>query len=150
VVWGSDVPYLRGVVDPNCAGTPEYSWTLDLDAATLAAGLGARFASLGSLRAAALRDPDDSGRPKNVALDGATGSIEVATRTFRDSLGTGVVRSTLLRAIAVRDGGLHLEGSGRGHGVGLCQWGARMLGAAGSPAAAIVGFYFPGTALGTA
>jgi stage II sporulation protein D len=42
---------------------------------------------------------------------------------------------------------LAVEGGGLGHGVGLCQWGARGMALAGSAAALIVGFYFPGTVL---
>ena len=40
---------------------------------------------------------------------------------------------------------LVIEGSGRGHGVGLCQWGAKFFAASGAPAAEILAFYFPGT-----
>lgn len=149
-VWGTSFPYLRGVADPNCAGTPEYRWQLDLAPSTLAAALGATFAAIGGLQSAALRDLDDSGRPREIALTGSAGSLAVTTRAFRDALGTGVVRSTFLLAASVRGGGLHLDGAGRGHGVGLCQWGARVLGAGGWSAADIVAFYFPGTALGEA
>jgi stage II sporulation protein D len=40
---------------------------------------------------------------------------------------------------------VHIEGSGRGHGVGLCQWGARGMALAGADAEAILAQYFPGT-----
>jgi SpoIID/LytB domain protein len=45
---------------------------------------------------------------------------------------------------------LHLDGRGHGHGVGLSQWGARSMAAAGHDAATILGHYYPGTELGTA
>lgn len=149
-VWGAALPYLRGVPDPNCAGTPEYRWQLELTHATLAAALGAPFAAIGEVQSAALRNLDESGRPGSLVFTGASSSFEVATRAFRDAVGPGVVRSTLLLGVAVRDGGLHIDGGGRGHGVGLCQWGSRVLGAAGWAAADIVRFYFPGTSLGRA
>ena len=149
-VWGTSFPYLRGVADPNCAGTPEYRWQLDLSPSALATALAAPFTAIGDLQSAALRDLDDSGRPREIALTGSAGSLALATRAFRDALGTGVVRSTFLLAASVRGGALHFDGAGRGHGVGLCQWGARVLGAAGRSAADIVAFYFPGTALGKA
>lgn len=39
------------------------------------------------------------------------------------------------------------EGRGLGHGVGMCQWGARGQALAGKKAKDILAFYFPGTAL---
>ncbi len=39
------------------------------------------------------------------------------------------------------------HGNGWGHGVGLCQWGARGMARAGMPYADILGHYFPGTEL---
>jgi len=149
-VWGTSLPYLRGVADPNCAGTPEYRWQLDLSAPALAAALGAPFAAIGDLQAAVLRNLDDSGRPRDIALTGGAGSLALTTRAFRDALGTGVVRSTFLLTASARGGGLHLDGAGRGHGVGLCQWGARVLGSAAWSADDICAFYFPGTSLGNA
>jgi stage II sporulation protein D len=44
----------------------------------------------------------------------------------------------------VADGMLVLEGRGHGHGVGLCQWGARGLAEAGSGPLAILRHYYPG------
>ena len=44
----------------------------------------------------------------------------------------------------------HAEGGGLGHGVGLCQWGARGYASRGGTADEIVGFYFPGTVIGNA
>jgi stage II sporulation protein D len=149
-VWGSGLPYLRGVADPNCAGTPEYRWQLDVSGATLGAALGARFLAIGDVQTVSLRDPDESGRPAGLVFSGSAGSFDIATRAFRETLGTNVVRSTLLLAVSPRSDGLHVEGGGRGHGVGLCQWGSRILGAAGWSAGDIVRFYFPGTALGRA
>ena len=40
-----------------------------------------------------------------------------------------------------------IEGSGRGHGVGLCQWGARGMALSGAGASAILAHFFPGTAV---
>lgn len=52
------------------------------------------------------------------------------------------------RGSAVALGPVRIEGNGNGHGVGMCQWGARQMAAAGKSAGDIVSFYFPGTALG--
>ena len=45
---------------------------------------------------------------------------------------------------------LVIQGSGSGHGIGLCQWGARGMAAAGATGQEIVAHYFPTTILGAA
>jgi len=45
---------------------------------------------------------------------------------------------------------LRIDGRGFGHGVGLSQWGARSMAAAGADAATILGHYYPGTGSGQA
>ena len=44
-------------------------------------------------------------------------------------------------------GNLVFEGSGSGHGVGLCQWCARGRAVRGEPAERILGHFYPGTAI---
>jgi stage II sporulation protein D len=44
-------------------------------------------------------------------------------------------------------GAFALSGRGLGHGVGMCQWGARGRAEAGAAADAILAAYFPGTTL---
>jgi stage II sporulation protein D len=63
-----------------------------------------------------------------------------------------VIRSAFVRGVTLEAGGasLAVSGTGHGHGVGLCQWGARVMGSQGAAAADIVAFYLPGTALGRA
>jgi len=148
-VWnGVPLPYLRGVDDPYCTPAPEYRWSRAVPLERAVAVFGARTG--GTLTGTALTAPDPSGRPRGVALLGATvATIPIAD--FRRALGYDVVRSLWLRAVRIdatqAAPRLVIEGSGRGHGVGLCQWGARFFAALGASAAEIVAFYFPGTSL---
>ncbi len=70
---------------------------------------------------------------------------------FRRTLGYDAVRSLWLRTVRIdpaqADPRLVIEGCGHGHGVGLCQWGARYFAAAGASAAEILALYFPGTSV---
>ncbi len=70
---------------------------------------------------------------------------------FRRALGYDVVRSLWLRSVRIDAAQaaprLVIEGSGRGHGVGLCQWGAKFFASSGASAADIIAFYFPGTSV---
>jgi len=67
---------------------------------------------------------------------------------FRRMVGYDTLKSTLF-AVAVDRGAAHFSGRGYGHGVGMCQWGAKGMAEQGYTAAQIVGFYYPGAVLGT-
>ena len=148
-VWGGvPLPYLRGVEDPHCVPAPDYRWSRAVPLDRVIAAFGARTGGL--LSAATLSDPDGAGRPRTVTLTGATAAA-IPVAEFRRTLGYDVVRSPWLRSLRIEGAQaaprLLIEGSGRGHGVGLCQWGARFFASSGAAAAEILGFYFPGTAV---
>jgi stage II sporulation protein D len=148
-VWnGAPLPYLRGVADPYCAPAPEYRWSRAVALDRAIAAFGARTG--GTLTGTALTDPDPTGRPRAVALLGAT-TATIPVADFRRALGYDVVRSLWLRSVRIDAAQappqLLIEGSGRGHGVGLCQWGARFFAASGASASDILAFYFPGTSV---
>jgi stage II sporulation protein D len=150
-LWGhAGIPYLRGVDDPYCTAAPDYRWqrTLPLDRAR--AALADRLS--GSPQAAQLDDPDDSGRPRTVTFRGDGGAaLALSVSEVRRRFGAETIRSLWLRQIDFdRTQAVPLvviEGSGRGHGVGLCQWGARGMALSGAGASAILAHYFPGTAV---
>ncbi len=148
-VWGgAPLPYLRGVVDPYCAAAPDYRWSREVALDRASSAFRARLG--GPLRGTALTAPDDTGRPRGVMLLGATVAT-VPLADFRRALGYDAVRSLWLRSVTIEpaqaDPRLVIEGCGHGHGVGLCQWGARFFAGGGASAADILAFYFPGTSL---
>jgi stage II sporulation protein D len=52
-------------------------------------------------------------------------------------------------AIAERGQMFEIKGRGHGHGVGLCQWGARGQALEGRTCEQILGYYYPGATLAT-
>jgi stage II sporulation protein D len=149
-VWGrSGLPYLRGVTDePNCAASPDYRWrrTVSIDRAH--ALLDDRLR--GTIAGFDLTDVDSSTRPRTVIVrDDAGGSAAIAVDDVRRRFGADIVRSLWLRHISIDRTQavpmIVIEGCGRGHGVGLCQWGARGMASSGADAAAILTHFFPGT-----
>jgi stage II sporulation protein D len=148
-VWGgTPQTYLRGVDDPHCVAAPDYRWTRDVALDRVLAAFGPRTG--GTLASAALADSDAQGRARAVVLSG-TLQTSVPVAEFRRALGYEVVRSSWLRGIRVEATQavprLVIEGSGRGHGVGLCQWGSRFYASSGASATEILTFYFPGTSV---
>lgn len=151
-VWGGHAgPYLQGVADPYCMGAPEYRWqrTLDWDVAVRI--LGGRWPLIGELQNVQVTGADAFGRALAITLEGERLSVTISPAELRAALGPQYMRSSLLRSLEVTAQAprrVIIEGDGRGHGVGMCQWGARQMALEGASARDILAFYFPGTTLG--
>jgi stage II sporulation protein D len=79
----------------------------------------------------------------------AAGSVEMRGGEFRAAVGVGAIRSTLFTArVLPGQTGIELTGRGSGHGVGLSQWGARGLAAAGRDHGEILRYYYTGVVVG--
>ncbi len=74
----------------------------------------------------------------------ANGVVSISGKTFRAAAGTKVVRSTRIRSLSFDAGVISASGAGFGHGVGMCQLGARGMAQSGLGVWAILGFYYPG------
>ncbi len=162
-IWGAGVPYLRGGTDPYCTASPDYRWTHEIPWANFLTAFGNRLEPLGNVQSINVAEIDSSGRAKSISLGGTSGSIDIPGVEFRRSLGSDVVRSLLIRTInlnvlssdqldapAAQPATVTVAGAGRGHGVGLCQWGAYGMGRAGHSVRDMLSFYFPGTDVGPA
>lgn len=148
--WGgAPLSYLGGVTCGHCTDSPWYSWSQQVPLERLQDALSAQLRGIGTLHEIALDAPDSSGRAHFWNFTGDLGSQRVKAADVRRALGTRVLPSLLVRTLAVQaDQRVGIEGGGLGHGVGLCQWGARGLGASGADARAILAYYFPGTGIG--
>lgn len=148
--WGNvPIPYLSGVVCTSCADSPNFRWERTLGFGAIAEHFSA--ASPGPARVDDLRITarDASGRARGFELVTDLGSTTVGGSAFRRGVGTRVLPSLLLTDLRrTPDGsGVAIAGGGLGHGVGLCQWGARGMALGGADDAAIVALYFPGSVL---
>ena len=155
--WGGTrLPYLEARLCPYCTASPHYRWRSALDAQRLIEVTGRIAPLVGSLRGVSFIEPDRSGRSREVELSGSTGSSTFPAAHFRIVFGARRIPSLLIRRQAALPPlsssqaftGLSIEGRGLGHGVGLCQWGARGYALEGGSAAEILGFYFVGTSIG--
>lgn len=139
-LWGrTTLAYLRGVDDPFCSVAPDYRWKRSLPLDRARAALTDRVA--GTIADVRLDDPDASGRPRTALFRTDAGSVALPVSDVRRRLGTSIVRSLWLTRINIEQTQagtfVAIEGSGRGHGVGLCQWGARGMALNGADATAI-------------
>jgi stage II sporulation protein D len=146
-------PYLAGVPDIDsrgrayCAKSPYFRWTNSVSADAMARVIGLPTAALSGIEITE-RWPD--GRAKSVLAMGSPVSVTLSGREFYQRalgiLGYKVIPSVLFD-ISRNGSDFTLTGHGVGHGVGMCQWGARGRAEAGMSAEQILQAYFPGTTL---
>lgn len=136
---GRDFPYLAPVECGHCDGAPRVAWEVAVPLAELGrlAGLPGRATRV----AVAARTP--TGRAAQVELAAGERRAVLAAADLRRRLGWARLPS-LAFDVAARGGEAVFTGRGRGHGAGLCQWGAAGLARAGADHAAILRHYYPG------
>ncbi len=145
-VWGRTLPYLVSVEVPGEEASPDSRWRAWVSRGELekiAAAMGRPVGSLAEVRVLA---ETPSGRVAEVALVGSDGQTRVSGRALRRALGATRLRSTRFRVRPEPTGFVFL-GSGYGHGVGMSQWGARVLARRGVPYRRILAHFYPGTEL---
>jgi stage II sporulation protein D len=146
--WGSSpIPYLAGVACTWCTASPNYRWSATLMLDTIAAPFADSLAPFGALEDIHIAGRDGSGRARAFELRASGGSFVVKGSAFRRAIGSRVLRSLLITNLARSTDAraIAIEGGGLGHGVGLCQWGARGMALDGTAVPEILAHYFPGT-----
>jgi len=167
VFVGADRPYLRSIRDQDesgrvwCAISPRFrwqeSWTSEALARTLHETLppvGGAAGLAGALQDFRILERTPTGRVGRLEIVGRGSSFTVSGPVARLVLRTGdgsILRSANFNLQVTRTGtrivSLVAEGSGAGHGVGMCQWGALGRARAGFSYQDILSAYFPGTAI---
>ena len=66
---------------------------------------------------------------------------------IRPAIGGTRFKSYLIDSLELKNGKYMLKGRGFGHGVGMSQWGAQVMGQKGKSYKEILQFYFPGTSI---
>lgn len=143
-VWSAKLPYLGGVPCRYCLDVPTASWDVTLSLAKIETLLKAGGVSVAGLRDIKAGLLNKSGRLSTVRLTAIKGYQELPATSFRKALGSTVIRSTNFE-VTVSGNSARFTGSGYGHGVGLCQWGARSRAAEGFSYREILAYYYPGT-----
>ena len=142
-----NMPALKPVVCPFSSGSPHYFWNLDVRLADLGESLRRGGVDVGQVRRVAVAERTPSLRAAMVSVTGTRGSVQIRGNDFRRMLGYDSFKSTLF-AIAIDGDVARFAGRGYGHGVGMCQWGAKGMAERGHSARQILEFYYPGTTFG--
>lgn len=134
---------ITGVVCGSCTSSPRYRWQERLPAADVvkAAGLS------GTLTGFATGESVEGGRAATFRVTAGGRTKVLPAADFRLAVGPSRLRSTWIDRAVVEGADLVLAGRGWGHGVGLCQWGARERASRGERAETILLRYYVGTEL---
>jgi len=151
-VWGAaearlSPPPLRGVRDRFCRASPHARWSAYFEDSEILAALQGKRLLAGPLRRLEVALRDAVGYVKSFRAQVGSERLLVGAGDLRRALGNGELRSLRIARLSRRKRGVEFAGSGSGHGVGLCQWGARLQAEKGRRYEQILRFYFPGSLL---
>lgn len=142
-----NMPALQPVVCPFSGASPHFSWQLELPLRELDELLRRQGIDVGRLTTIEVSERTSSQRAAAVTVRGTRGAVRVRGHDFRRMIGYDTLRSTLF-TVVIDGPTARFSGRGYGHGVGLCQWGARAMGEQGYSARQILRFYYPGATVG--
>jgi stage II sporulation protein D len=151
-VWGNNLPYLRAVMDFD-EGTPYYHWQLRFSTTDIQAKLHNSGHDIGNLQSIelskltrkaktiAIADRTASGRVKCVCFVGDKARAVLSGNEVRNILGlkstlfditvTAINKNSMLKNKDKNSyntiGEVLIDGYGWGHGLGLSQWGAKIM-----------------------
>jgi len=143
-VWSIKLPYLRGVECTYCMKSPSVLWEQALSFKKIESLLRAGGYDVTGLQRIQVKSRYPSGRIEYLEIFSANGTVSMPAVTFRKLIGYGVVKSTDFEVKLV-DNDFIFVGTGYGHGVGLCQWGAKQRAEEGFSYREILSYYYPGT-----
>lgn len=158
--WGVDpLPYLVGVEDrwkpgkrAYCARSPYAAWDVWMSMHRLQRALRTKgiLDKKEKLSGVEVGTVNSSGRVETIRLltdrRERTLNVDALRRLVKQEFGRGKVLSRFF-TIQVQGPFFIIQGKGLGHGVGMCQWGARGMAQHGFGYREILTHYFPGTEL---
>lgn len=148
-LWNIDLPCLKSVECSYCKESPHYKWTKIVLLKDLEKKLSGGGYKVGSIKKIEVLSRDNSGRADKVEIkDEADVSCILTAKDFRHMLGPNDVRSTNFE-VSINGDKLVLKGIGWGHGVGMCQWGAKGQSDKKKKCEQILELYYPGAQITT-
>lgn len=145
-LWQINLPVLKGKPCGWCAGTKHFFWTRQILADLFMKKLRWRRYDVGPIHQIIPSPPDASGRSEEITLLHDKGTLIIKTKTLRAIFGPDLIRSSRL-AVKIENGDVTWEGTGWGHGVGLCQWGGWQMAMQNNDYRKILATYYTGSEL---
>lgn len=140
-VWGKREK-TASVADPFCARSPNFEWHLQMNSNQLFSALKEQGLTGQTLLKIEIEKEENNPRNQLVILTTDSAILYLKATDFRRILGNDKIKSTWF-SVAPAKGGFQFSGYGYGHGVGLCQWGARAMALEGKTYREILEHFYP-------
>lgn len=134
--------------DASCSRSPKLLWSYAIPLREFVAGLSREGISVRAVRSVATSALTDSPRVDTLLIEDDDGMRMVKATALRRIFGYQNIKSTWFEA-ALKRNEILFTGRGYGHGVGLCQWGAKGMAEDGNGYREILKSYYPDAEVGT-
>ena len=145
-VWRVAIPYLQSIPDDYSARAPGAAWSSYLSFDQIRDAMSRNGIKTGKISDLETASQSPSGRAIKLKITHSAGTTVLGGNQFRTITDPAVIKSTLFKAER-NSQGIRFEGRGSGHGVGLSQWGARIMAEGGYPFRDILLHYYRGLEL---
>jgi stage II sporulation protein D len=143
--WGEEVVKpLYGIKDPFCPPSRHYRWEYYATNQDLLSFIQTQGSTAVKIKSARVLTRDRSGRAVKLRFLTNSGPFTASASDLRKVFGTYDIKSTLITRVTPVKGGYEFSGRGWGHGVGMCQEGAKYMAKNGRTYAKILQHYYPG------
>ena len=142
---GSSAPTIKPLRGASCSydsHSKSYSWTKTVPQKSINNFVN-KNGLKGSVKKIKIGQQSPSKRAETLIFTTSSGKKELSCPKFRLSVGSSVLKSCKITDIDKSAGGFTFSGHGYGHGVGLCQDGAKGMAEAGKDYKKILSNYFP-------
>ncbi|MEE9316373.1 MAG: SpoIID/LytB domain-containing protein [bacterium] len=145
-VWEGEgrLPYLKGVVCPFCKKTHQYYWEKTIKKKMLEQKLNEKGYNVEDIKKIKILGRSSSGRVTYLKIYHQRGRLKIKASRFRMVMGPNLIKSTLF-AMEHIGNRIKFYGRGWGHGVGMCQWGAKGMAERRANYRQILRYYYPKT-----
>jgi len=146
-IWSGvrDFEYLRGVECSYCKNSPYSKWRCVVSQDKLVKLLLNNGYDLKKIVDIEIISFTKNERAKEIKIKTDKGDITMKSEELRKIIGYNNLRSTKINEIKFLENNIIFYGSGWGHGIGLCQWGANELTKQGKSFKEVIEYYYPKT-----
>jgi len=145
-VWEGEerFPYLKGRVCVFCKKSYQHYWEKTINKEMVKEKLNENGYNVGDIKEIRILGRSSSGRVTYLRIYHNRGRLDIRANNFRMIMDPSLIRSTLF-AIERMGSRIKFYGRGWGHGVGMCQWGAKGMAERGANYRQILQYYYPET-----
>ena len=151
-IWtGSSAATIKPLQGASCktdTHSKSYSWKATIPSKSIDSFVN-KNGLAGSVKKIKVHEKTNTKRAVTLQFTTAKGSKNLSCAKFRLAVGAGLLKSCKITSVSKSGGGFAFEGHGFGHGIGMCQDGAKGMAENGKNYKQILANYFPSSQLTT-